>query len=108
MIKFRHELNIEKTRTTHTLRLPSLEDPVTRSEAEGMYQEMLQAFYNGEGSNFLKHTWYADKAHRAEFVVLTDRLLSMDGGGIERKRDQSPWRSLDYLVIGINEFYMSK
>lgn len=49
---------------------------------------ILTKFYNGD-SRFKKRKWDAKKALEAEFAVITDRVLSIVGGSVSRRRDES-------------------
>ncbi|KAF9577551.1 hypothetical protein BGW38_007160, partial [Lunasporangiospora selenospora] len=81
--------------------IPSLDqDPKGRIKAEMEHGKDLWKFYNGHNAKFLRARWDADKAREGEYGIITDRLLSMLGG--------VHVRSLDYLVVGINEYYTSK
>ncbi|KAF9159008.1 hypothetical protein BGX21_003433, partial [Mortierella sp. AD011] len=70
--------------------------PPLRGESasfESYYSELqkvegeLNAFYNGS-MLFKKHQWDANKAHKAEYAIITDRLLKLIGGSIGRQRDK--------------------
>ncbi|KAF9403002.1 hypothetical protein BGX21_007611 [Mortierella sp. AD011] len=60
---------------------------------ESYYSELqkvqgeLNAFYNGS-MLFKKHQWDSNKAHKAEYAIITDRLLKLIGGSIGRQRDK--------------------
>ncbi|KAF9162499.1 hypothetical protein BGX20_001699 [Mortierella sp. AD010] len=102
--KFRHLLENRKSRVVdgETIaniesNLPSFEaDSETREAYEATHWNALNGFYNDPGLKHLRHDWDAGRAHRAEFALLTDRLLSMVGGTIGKKRESNK-----KVVIGI-------
>ncbi|KAF8967801.1 hypothetical protein BGZ46_000086 [Entomortierella lignicola] len=63
---------------------------------ESRYRVTLNKFYNGNSMKYLKHDRDAGKAHKAEFALLTDRLLSMVGSSIGKKRSEG-----HKVVIGV-------
>ena len=103
-LKFRHLLENRKSRddggdtiANIESNLPSFDaDPEAREAYETAHWDALNGFYNGSGMKHLRHDWDAGRAHRAEFALLTDRLLSMVGGTIGKKRESNK-----KVVIGI-------
>ncbi|KAG0002330.1 hypothetical protein BGZ65_002741 [Modicella reniformis] len=106
--------------------LPSLDKQNIARVIEDTVYETLDTFYNKNDSQFLKHSWDARKAHIGESTAVDDRRLQ------RTKEDETTGRSsrsvwdahkvalaahsfwlakswsLDYLVVGINEYYTSK
>ncbi|KAF9197134.1 hypothetical protein BGZ49_002592 [Haplosporangium sp. Z 27] len=66
---------------------------------ESRYRVILNKFYNGNSMKYLKHDRDTGKAHKAEFALLTDRLLSMVGSSIGRRRSKG-----HKTVIGVGRF----
>jgi len=61
----------------------------------------LNDFYNGNRHRFKRRGWDARKAFEAEFAVITDRILSIVGGSISRKRDES---CKVVIALGLGKF----
>jgi hypothetical protein len=103
-LKFRHLLENRKSRIVDgdtianiESNLPSFEaDPEAREVYERTHWDALNGFYNDPEMKHLRHDWDAGRAHKAEFALLTDRLLSMVGGTIGKKRESNK-----KVVIGI-------
>ncbi|KAF8933039.1 hypothetical protein BGZ47_011067 [Haplosporangium gracile] len=72
-------------------------------------QDRLDDFYNGDHMRFKRRGWDASQAREEEFKTIANRL-GLVGGFIGAKRDPKNLvaRSLRYIVVGINEFYISK
>ncbi|KAI7829569.1 hypothetical protein BC939DRAFT_500057 [Gamsiella multidivaricata] len=103
----------------------------------GNAKMQLDSFYN-HSTAVKKHQWGARKARKAEYAIITNRLLKMVGGVTGRQRDEAnkvvvgvsheqfstksrlslhtsfqsyfvqKARSLGYIVVGVNEYYTSK
>jgi len=61
----------------------------------------LNDFYNGNRHRFKRRGWDAKKAFEAEFALITDRILSIVGGSVSRKRDE---KCKVVIVLGLGKF----
>jgi len=62
---------------------------------------ILDRFYNGNHHRFKRRGWDARKAFEAEFAVITDRILSVVGGSVSRKREDS---CKVVIALGLGKF----
>lgn len=47
----------------------------------------LQDFYSGNNHRFQKHQWDMERARKAEYQIIADRLLGAVGGSIGRRKE---------------------
>ena len=59
-------------------------------------QQRLDGFYNGDNMRFKKHKWDARRARDTKYITIANRLLSIVGGSIGRKRAED-----DNVVIAV-------
>lgn len=80
--------------------LPPLKGPTASVcgyvEELGKVEARLQEFYSGNNNRFKKHQWDMERARKAEYQAIADRLLGAVGGSIGRKKEES-----DPVLIGI-------
>lgn len=64
-------------------------------------RDQLDEFYNGNNMLFKKHKWDATRARTEEFRLIANRVLSLVGGSVGRKRDP---KHMVVIGIGLGQF----
>ena len=85
--------------------LPALRGPdASVANYEHRLQQVgdnLEKFYNKSSNIIKRHQWDSQKAYRAEYAIITDKLLKMIGGSAGKPRDES---NKSIIAVGLGQF----